>query len=286
MTRFRSFDPVAPISDATIADFEPRVPAEVARLWRSIGAGMVGDDGYFRFVDPARAAETVAGAMALPEGATVLFTTALGDFVMHNDGRYFVVKARFGAIDVIEGASFDDLVAFVEDPAQREAAWEWQPYPVARERAGVPGFEQCFGHVAPSVGGPAEPDGLQVVGLAEYLSLAVRQAGTPKVRHRLQVPAASRPDAEAGSTRLVEVGTALFAKLTTDPVLNVLELPDGLGVCLVHAARGGGKIYVAPDESVLFVGSAVDFESGLGAFRDGVRTPLEKFDIDRTGAGA
>lgn len=274
MTRFRSFDPVAPISDATIAEYEPFVPGEVARLWRSIGAGMVGDDGYFRFVDPARAAETVAGAVALPEGATVLFTTALGDFVMHAGGRYFVVKSRFGAIDVIDGASFDDVVAFVEDPAQREAAWEWQPYPEARERSGVPGFEECF------------DDAMQTVWLGEYLALAVQQAGTPKVRHRLQVPAASRPDAAAGSARLVEVGTALFAKLTTDPVLNVLELPDGLGVCLVHAARGGGKIYVAPDESVLFVGSAVDFESGLGAFRDGVRTPLEKFDIDRTGAGA
>lgn len=53
----------------------------------------------------------------------------------------------------------------------------------------------------------------------------------------------------------------------------------------MNAVRGGGKIYVAPDESVLFVGSAVDFEAGLGAFRDGVRTPLEKFDLNG-GAGA
>lgn len=93
--------------------------------------------------------------------------------------------------------------------------------------------------------------------------------------------------ADGGSTeRLIEVGKALFAKLTTDPVLNIIELPDGIGVCLVHAVRGGGKIYVAPDESVLFVGSAVDFDAGLGAFRDGVRTPLEKFDIDRAGPDA
>lgn len=93
--------------------------------------------------------------------------------------------------------------------------------------------------------------------------------------------------AEAGSTeRLIEVGTSLFAKLTTDPVLNTIELPDGLGICLVHAVRGGGKIYIAPDESVLFVGSAVDFDAGLGAFRDGVRTPIEKFDLTGGGAGA
>ncbi|WP_158690785.1 hypothetical protein [Streptomyces sp. CNS654] len=80
--------------------------------------------------------------------------------------------------------------------------------------------------------------------------------------------------------RLIAVGRALFATLTDDPALSVVELPDGLGVCLVHTARGGGKLYVAPDETALFVGSSVDFESGLEAFRDGSRTPLEKFDID------
>jgi hypothetical protein len=82
----------------------------------------------------------------------------------------------------------------------------------------------------------------------------------------------------SGEDPLVAFGRGLFSKLADNPTLKVIELPDGLGVCLVHAARGGGKIYVAPDETVLFVGSAVDFDDGLGAFRDGVRTPLEKFN--------
>ncbi|WMX48177.1 hypothetical protein [Streptomyces roseicoloratus] len=86
--------------------------------------------------------------------------------------------------------------------------------------------------------------------------------------------------------RLITVGRALFATLADDPVLSIVELPDGLGVCLVHAARGGGKIYVAPDETALFMGSAVDFEAGLEAFRGGVRTPLETFDTGRGEADA
>ena len=85
MTRFRSFDPVAPIGETTIAEFEGRVPAEVAALWRSGGAGLVGD-GFFRLVDPARAAALLDGVLALPEGSTVLFTTALGDLVAHVNG--------------------------------------------------------------------------------------------------------------------------------------------------------------------------------------------------------
>ncbi|MFD4860291.1 MULTISPECIES: hypothetical protein [Streptomyces] len=97
-------------------------------------------------------------------------------------------------------------------------------------------------------------------------------------------PAAGGSDAASeGVDRLIVVGRAHFAQLRTDPVLNVIELPDGLGVCLVHAVRGGGKIYVAPDESALFAGSAVDFETGLDAFRDGARTPLEKFDNNGSG---
>ncbi|OEJ21710.1 hypothetical protein AS594_38060 [Streptomyces agglomeratus] len=97
-------------------------------------------------------------------------------------------------------------------------------------------------------------------------------------------PAASGSDAASeGVDQLIVVGRAHFAQLRTDPVLNVIELPDGLGVCLVHAVRGGGKIYVAPDESALFAGSAVDFETGLDAFRDGARTPLEKFDNNGSG---
>ncbi|WP_350349144.1 T6SS immunity protein Tdi1 domain-containing protein [Agromyces sp. G08B096] len=287
MTRFRSFDPVAPISDETIQAFSARVPAEVADFWRTHGAGFVGD-GYFRLVDPARAAAMLEGVFGLPEGAVVLFTTALGDLVVHANGFYLVIKSRWGAIDVVDGASVDDLVALIEDPAQREVAWEWQPYPAARDRDGVPGFEQCYGFVPLlALGGSPDPANLQLGGLYEHLAVIAQLAGQPQVRRHLQTagaaPAEDSVTDDSGDGPLVEFGRSLFAKLADDPKLNIIELPDGLGVCLVHAARGGGKIYVAPDRSVLFVGSAVDFEAGLGAFRDGVRTPLEKFDIDRGG---
>jgi hypothetical protein len=290
MTTFRSFDLVAPIAEETIARFAGQVPAEVVELWRAQGAGIVGDDGFFRVVDPARAASMLEGVFGLPDGSTVLLTTALGDVIFHANGLYLVVKSRFGAIDIVEGRSFDELVELIEDPAQRDVAWQWQPYPAARERHGVPAFEECFGFVPLlALGGPNDPSHLELSGLYEHLAVIAQFAGQPQVRRPL--PVAGDPDggdaAEPGSPeRLIEVGRSLFAKLTTDPVLNIIELPDGLGVCLVHAVRGGGKIYVARDESVLFVGSAVDFDAGLGAFRDGVRTPIEKFDLTRGGEDA
>ncbi|WP_395245807.1 T6SS immunity protein Tdi1 domain-containing protein [Agromyces sp. MMS24-K17] len=283
MTSFRSFDPVAPIADETIARFAGQVPAEVADAWRRYGAGVVGGDGFFRFVDPARAEQMLDGVLGLPEGATVLFTTALGDLVVHANGLYLVVKPRWGAVDVIEGLGFDALVAGIEDAAERERAWEWEPYPAARDRDGVPGFEQCFGFVPLlALGGPNTADHLQLGGLWEHLALIVQLAGVPQVRRVIAFGAggADASGAAQGRDRLVEVGRELFARLTQDPQLTIIDLPDGLGVCLVHAVRGGGKIYVAPDETVLFVGSAVDYEAGLGAFRDGVRTPREKFELN------
>lgn len=77
--------------------------------------------------------------------------------------------------------------------------------------------------------------------------------------------------------RLTAVGERYFAQLTPGAELRSIPLENGAGVCVVHTARGGGKIYVAPDESVLFVGSALDFDAGLAAFLAGTRTPPEKF---------
>ncbi|MFF5900234.1 hypothetical protein ACFY8O_30535 [Streptomyces argenteolus] len=64
---------------------------------------------------------------------------------------------------------------------------------------------------------------------------------------------------------MARVGTAFLGTIT---------LADGAGVCVVHPARGGGKVYVAPDETVLFVPSSMHFDTGLSAFLAGARTPV------------
>ncbi|RWZ53099.1 hypothetical protein ELQ90_04025 [Labedella phragmitis] len=82
---------------------------------------------------------------------------------------------------------------------------------------------------------------------------------------------------ETTTSRLSAVAARYFTQLAPDAELRTIPLEGEAGVCVVHAARGGGKIYVAPDESVLFVGSAMDFDAGLAAFLAGTRTPPEKF---------
>ncbi|MEU3606431.1 hypothetical protein AB0E83_13405 [Streptomyces sp. NPDC035033] len=81
-------------------------------------------------------------------------------------------------------------------------------------------------------------------------------------------PRAPRP----GTEQLAETGKA-FLGLVPGAGVNVIELADGRGVCVVQVGRGGGKVYVAPDRTVLFVPSAMDFDTGLTAFLGGARTP-------------
>ncbi|MFI8324106.1 hypothetical protein [Streptomyces sp. NPDC085529] len=80
------------------------------------------------------------------------------------------------------------------------------------------------------------------------------------------------PPPRTGTEPLAEVGRA-FLGLAPASRVNVVELADGAGVCVVQAGRGGGKVYVAPDRTVLFVPSTLDFDAGLTAFLGGARTP-------------
>ncbi len=80
---------------------------------------------------------------------------------------------------------------------------------------------------------------------------------------------------------LARHGRSLFHSLaaksgrTLDDPLNVIPF-DG-GVAVVRAVRGGGKIFVAEDGSVMYRGSSYTFERALEEFRAGERTPLESF---------
>lgn len=281
MTTFQQFTQTSAIDEATIARFSGQVPSEVVAMWRENGAGHIGADGFFRVVDPGRAAQMLEGVVGFPPAATVLFSTGFGDIIFYANNTYFVIKFRWGAIDITKDMDFASLVELIANPVHREPVFQWLPYPDAATVSGVPGTEQCYGFVPLlALGGPNDAAHLQLVGMYEHISLIVQTAGMPKLRGLLPAPTAPASDVQPRD-QLIGVGRALFAKLVDNAQLNVIDLPDALGVCLVHTMRGGGKIYVATDKSVLFVGSAVDFDAGLTAFRNGARTDPEKFNLNK-----
>lgn len=88
----------------------------------------------------------------------------------------------------------------------------------------------------------------------------------------------------AEQRELAATASALFERLARDAgqadagQLNVVPLPDDVGVAVVRAVRGGGAIFVAHDSSVLYVASSIDLPIGLDLFREGQRTPLSSFE--------
>jgi len=56
-------------------------------------------------------------------------------------------------------------------------------------------------------------------------------------------------------------------------------LQDG-AVLVAELFRGGGRIFVASDRTVLFVSSALGSEEARAEFEGGRRTPLEAFGSD------
>lgn len=86
------------------------------------------------------------------------------------------------------------------------------------------------------------------------------------------------PPPSPAQQRLIDVGMAYWRRMVSeDAPLGVELLPEDDAVVVSHAVRGGGRIYVATDESVLFAGSAASPHESIEMFRSGRRTPPEQF---------
>lgn len=77
-------------------------------------------------------------------------------------------------------------------------------------------------------------------------------------------------------SRMIARGREVFSRFTDATDFRLVDLPDDLGIALVHAVRGGGIFFVAPDLSVMYSASSQSFDTGLDAFRSGHRTSPDK----------
>lgn len=94
----------------------------------------------------------------------------------------------------------------------------------------------------------------------EWLRARIAEANAP-----IKPEADSRPDPE-----LVAVAEELFARMPGgEAPLSSRELREGLGVLVSRQSRGGGKLFVAPDRTLMFSPSAESVEQGFERFRAG-----------------
>lgn len=167
-----------PVPKDVIDKFRGVVPDDVADAWETHGfATTVG--GFVRLVDPDSLTDIVEETFERSAGAVPLFSTALGDIGVLRDGAVELLKYRHGRVDILTTRP-GQLFKYLGSEMRREHSdyLDWNPYPAAVERLGVPAADECFGFSPLLVlGGPPRPENLSVVKLREHILLIAQFAG-------------------------------------------------------------------------------------------------------------
>lgn len=166
------------LSPATIDRYADLVPDVVLAVWREHGLATTAN-GFVRFADPTSLVDLVSDTTARFGDAVALFTTAFGDVGVLKNGYVQILKYRHGRVNTMTNRP-EWLLKIIGTTTGREDArhLDWNPYPEAVERLGVPAADECFGYSPLLVlGGSERADALEVVALREHVLLITQVAG-------------------------------------------------------------------------------------------------------------
>ncbi|MBX4262808.1 DUF1851 domain-containing protein [Clostridium estertheticum] len=151
-----------------IEKYKGKVPNQVVEVWGKYGFGSI-KNGYLRIVNPDRYMEILEETYVRHELAIPLFTTAMGDIIVWEDGYLMILNFRKNEVNVVGG---DCKLFFknLNDEYYLKKALDWIPYPEAIKKYGEPSDDECFGYVPIlGLGGPKKIQNLQKVKLIEHI---------------------------------------------------------------------------------------------------------------------
>lgn len=178
MDDLKALVPGAIVGEEVFSQWRNSVPPVLADTWKAHGFASIAA-GFVRLVDPSSLQDLVAATTVGFEEAIPVFTTALADIGVFHDGRVEVLKYRHGRVGILP-VDPDELFDIVGSPTGLEEAdyLDWQPFPEAVERLGVPGGDECFGFTPLLVlGGSEAADKLDIVKLREHIVLITQFTG-------------------------------------------------------------------------------------------------------------
>ena len=146
MTEFSTFHSTGPVAPASIERFGSAVPEPVVELWRSVGTGLIGPDGFARVIDPAWYADHLATWFDNAEGAVPFLATGMGDLFIWKEPAIRHVLYRTAEIRGI-APEFDSWWGLLEDESYLDVHLERGDYVAAVDRLGVPEVREALYYV-------------------------------------------------------------------------------------------------------------------------------------------
>ena len=177
MTGFSTFHSTGPVSPASIERFGRSVPEPVLELWRTVGTGLVGEDGFVRVIDPAWYADFLATWFDNAEGVVPFLATGMGDLFIWKEPVIRHVLYRSAEVRGI-APEFDSWWGLLEDGAYLDAHLDRGDYPAGVQRLGVPEVREALYYVPfLPLGGQPGAERLDRGDLAVSLDLFTQMVG-------------------------------------------------------------------------------------------------------------
>lgn len=157
--------------------YENIIPNEVFQIWNELGFGSF-LDGYLKVVNPTNFINLLRESSELcNDQSLVLFTTAMGDLLVLDENSLLFIDFRHNNFEVV-AVDFELFFVHIFDNEFLEDNLSWNPYLQAKEKMGVPAFDECFGYEPILVAGGSEKvENLRKVKLIEHISLITQFAG-------------------------------------------------------------------------------------------------------------
>ncbi len=133
-----------------IEKYKGKVPDFLIDIWENYGLGTF-KDGYLRTINPDEYIELLNDTYFAAARSIPIFTTAFGDILTFETGRegnfhLYNVKYRRGNFNVIP-AGIQFFYKIMNSESFIAEYLDYEQYPAAVEKLGVPPYNQCFCYV-------------------------------------------------------------------------------------------------------------------------------------------
>jgi hypothetical protein len=154
------------------------IPDKIFQIWDELGFGSF-LAGYLKVVNPNNFKDLLRESSELcNDQSLVLFTTSMGDLLVLDENSLLFLDFRHNHFEAVATRELNFFFQDIFDDEFLEDNLSWNPYLKAKEKMGIPGFDECFGYEPIlAAGGSEKVENLRKVKLIEHISLITQFAG-------------------------------------------------------------------------------------------------------------